>query len=55
MKVRVINSGEGEASIVKEITQEQYEFLDNLFDELNDNGLWFAPFIYMYKEEDEKN
>lgn len=48
----ILNSGESDAKIVKELTAEQYEFLNNLFKELNDNREDYAPYIYLDKETD---
>lgn len=47
---KILNSGEADATIVKELTEEQYEFLNNLFKELNDTREAYAPYIYIYKE-----
>ena len=49
---RITNIGEANATIVKELTEEQYEFLNNLFDELNDAGKPYAPYISIYVETD---
>ena len=47
---RITNIGEANATMVKELTVEQYEFLNNLFDELNDTGEPYAPSIYISEE-----
>ena len=47
---RITNIGEGNAIIVKELTKEQYEFLNNLFEELNGTRELYAPHIYISKE-----
>ena len=49
---RITNIGEANATMVKELTEEQYEFLNNLFDELNDVGEPYAPYISIYVETD---
>ena len=49
---KITNIGEGNATIIKELTEEQYEFLNNLFDELNDAGEPYAPYISIYVETD---
>ena len=47
---RITNTGEANATMVKELTEEQYEFLNNLFEELNDTGEAYAPYIYISEE-----
>ena len=47
---RITNTGEANATMVKELTEEQYEFLNNLFEELNDTGKPYAPYIYISEE-----
>ena len=47
---KIINIGEGDATIVKELTKEQYEFLNNLFYELNDTRKLYAPYISIKQE-----
>lgn len=47
---KIINIGEGDATIVKELTKEQYEFLNNLFEELNGTRELYAPHISIKQE-----
>ena len=47
---RISNIGEANATMVKELTEEQYEFLNNLFEELNNTGKPYAPYISIYEE-----
>ena len=47
---KIINAGEGNATIVKELTKEQYEFLNNLFYELNGTRELYAPYISIKQE-----
>ena len=47
LKIQIINSAEGRAITRVEVTKEQYDFLDNLFDDLNDCREDYAPYIYM--------
>lgn len=47
---RITNVGEANATIVKELTEEQYEFLNNLFEELNDNREPYGSCIYISEE-----
>lgn len=53
-KCVIINSAEGRNKLYKELTDEQYEFLNNLFEELNnsDFGECWAPNIYVYEAQD---
>ena len=46
---RITNIGEANATMVKELTEEQYEFLNNIFEELNDTGKPYTPYIIMDK------
>lgn len=46
----ILNSGESDAKIVKELTEEQYEFLNNLFKELNGTRELYAPYISIKQE-----
>ena len=47
LKVEIINSADGRASTRVEVTRKQYDFLDNLFDGLNNCREDYAPHIYM--------
>lgn len=47
---RITNIGEANATITKELTEEQYDFLNNLFEELNDTGKPYAPYISIKQE-----
>ena len=47
---RITNIGEANATMVKELTEEQYEFLNKLFEELNDTGKLYTPHIYISEE-----
>ena len=47
---RITNIGEANTTIVKELTEEQYEFLNKLFEELNDAAEPYASYIYISKE-----
>lgn len=47
---RILNSGEANATIIKELTEEQYEFLNSLFKELNDTREPYASYISIFKE-----
>ena len=47
---RITNIGEADATIVKELTKEQYEFLNNLFEELNGTRELYAPHISINHE-----
>ena len=53
-KYVISNSGESNCRITRELTEEQYHFLDHLFNELNDaaDGS-YAPYISIYKKSDE--
>jgi hypothetical protein len=53
-KYVISNHGESNCRITRELTEEQYHFLDHLFNELNDaaDGS-YAPYISIYKESDE--
>ena len=45
MKVKIINSGESIAQVEKEMTVEQFYFLKDLFEELNETGETYSPYI----------
>lgn len=47
---RISNTGEANAIITKKLTEEQYEFLNNLFDELNDAAEPYASYISICEE-----
>ena len=47
LKVEIINSADGRASTCVEVTREQYDFLDSLFDDLNNCREDYAPHIYI--------
>lgn len=49
MIVKIINLGEGNASCYKNVTEEQYKFLKELFDDLNANAEAYAPSIGVYE------
>ena len=51
-KYVITNSGESICSITRELTEEQYHFLDHLFNELNDatDGS-YAPYISILKNQ----
>ena len=53
-KCVISNSGESICRITRELTDEQYHFLDHLFNELNDaaDGS-YAPYVSIYKKSDE--
>lgn len=53
MKARICNYGDALTLLETDVTQEQFEFLDGLFDRLNDNGGSHSPFISIEKVEDE--
>ena len=42
VKVRIRNSGEDNATIVKEMTKEEYEFLSDIAQDLNCEGKEFS-------------
>jgi len=52
-KCIIRNSGEGNNKIYKELTDEQFNFLDNLFDEINNSpyGECYAPYISIWEAE----
>lgn len=55
MKKCVIrNSGEGNNKIYKELTDEQFNFLKSLFDEINNSpyGECYAPWISIWEAAD---
>ncbi len=51
-KCVIINSGEGNNKIYRELTDEQFNFLDSLFDEINNSpyGECYAPWISIQEE-----
>ena len=49
MLVKIINVGEGDASCYKNVTEEQYKLLKELFDDLNANAKAYAPSIGIYE------
>ncbi len=53
MKAMICNYGEAHSELNVDVTQEQFEFLDGLFNRLNDNGEPYSPFICIEKVEDE--
>lgn len=53
MNVCISNCGDALAVLETDVTQEQFEFLDGLFDRLNDNGEAYSPFISIEKRDDE--
>lgn len=53
MKAMICNYGEAHSVLNVDVTQEQFEFLDNLFNRLNENGEDYCPFISIEKVEDE--
>ena len=48
MKVKITNSGESIAQVEKEITVEQFYFLKDLFEELNETGEAYSPYISIF-------
>ena len=42
LKVRIRNSGEDDATIVREMTKEEYEFLSDIAQDLNCEGKEFS-------------
>ena len=49
LKVRIRNSGEDDATIVREMTKEEYEFLSDIAQDLNcDGGRVFTNIICRY-------
>jgi len=53
-KCVIINSAEGRNKIYKELTDEQFNFLNSLFDEINNSpyGECYAPWISICEAED---
>ena len=50
MKVEICNIGTISSSIiVKELTQEQFEFLNKIFEELNNEGGMYSPTIRVWE------
>ena len=47
VKVRICISGEADATIVKEMTKEEYDFLSDITQDLNCEGGGYAPILYM--------
>ena len=47
VKVRIRNSGEDDATIVREMTKEEYEFLSDIAQDLNCEGEEYSPILYV--------
>lgn len=47
LKVRIRNSGEDDATIVREMTKEEYEFLSDIAQDLNCDGEEYSPILYV--------
>lgn len=47
LKVRIRNSGEDDATIVREMTKEEYEFLSDIAQDLNCEGEEYSPTLYV--------
>ena len=47
LKVRIRNSGEDDATIVREMTKEEYEFLLDIAQDLNCEGEEYSPILYV--------
>lgn len=47
VKVRIRNSGEDDATIVREMTKEEYEFLSDIAQDLNCEGEEFSPILFV--------
>ena len=47
LKVRIRNSGEDDATIVREMTKEEYEFLSDIAQDLNCEGEEYSPILYV--------
>ena len=43
MKVKISNNGEGWVSIIREVTEEQYELLLSIAEELDAEAVPYAP------------
>ena len=47
VKVRIRNSGEDDATIVREMTKEEYEFLSDIAQDLICEGEDYSPVLYV--------
>ena len=47
LKVRIRNFGEDDATIVREMTKEEYEFLSDIAQDLNCEGEEYSPILYV--------
>ena len=47
LKVRIRNFGEDDATIVREMTKEEYEFLSDIAQDLNCDGEEYSPILYV--------
>ena len=47
LKVRIRNCGEDVATMVREMTKEEYEFLSDIAQDLNCEGEEFSPILFV--------
>ena len=47
VKVRIRNSGEDDATIVREMTKKEYEFLSDIAQDLNCEGKDYSPMLFV--------
>ena len=47
LKVRIRNCGEDDATMVREMTKEEYEFLSDIAQDLNCEGEEFSPILFV--------
>ena len=47
LKVRIRNSGEDDATIVREMTKEEYEFLSDIAQDLMCEGKDYSPMLFV--------
>ena len=47
LKVRIGNCGEDDATMVREMTKEEYEFLSDIAQDLNCEGEEFSPILFV--------
>lgn len=52
-KYRIGTLGEGRSETVKELTNAQYDFLQEVFTEVNANAEPYASYLYITKVEDD--
>lgn len=55
MKVEITNCGNYYSSVIdKEISEEQYKFLNDIINEINESGNKFSPKLNIYKLDENK-